>query len=202
MNKRKVKEIIKQLYSKTDGFKISQQALSKLLYQYIGYTYGEATFDSFYKMLTIIKPKQGEVFYDLGCGLGKKVIIAALCFPFSKSFGIEKLEDLFIVANKINNIFKEEVTLNLKNIAITKIVHGDFREFNFSDADVIYLSVDYRIMEYELKHLDNKLNSLKIGTRLITSNVPFISNKYKIFHEEIMNYASGKAKPIFHIKTL
>ena len=34
------------------------------------------------------------MFYDLGCGTGKALFIAALCFPFAKCVGIELLEGL------------------------------------------------------------------------------------------------------------
>ena len=34
------------------------------------FTYGEVNFANFLPMLDFVKPKSGEVFYDLGCGSG------------------------------------------------------------------------------------------------------------------------------------
>ena len=43
-------------------------------------------------MLDFAKPKAGEVFYDLGCGSGQPLMVAALLFPeLAKCTGIELL---------------------------------------------------------------------------------------------------------------
>ena len=59
------------------------------------FTYGEVYFPNFLPMLDFLKPKPGEKFYDLGCGTGKPLMIAAIAFPklaFCK--GIELLSNL------------------------------------------------------------------------------------------------------------
>ena len=45
------------------------------------HTYGEACFQSFVPLLEYASPKAGEVFYDLGCGSGKPMLIASVAFP-------------------------------------------------------------------------------------------------------------------------
>ena len=56
------------------------------------FAYGEAEIDSFAWVLHHAHPKPGEVFYDLGSGLGKAVILAFLLHDFQKLVGIELLE--------------------------------------------------------------------------------------------------------------
>ena len=46
-------------------------------------------------MLDFMKPKRGEIFYDLGCGSGQPLMIAAMAYPALKACrGIELLENL------------------------------------------------------------------------------------------------------------
>lgn len=45
------------------------------------FTYGEVLFHYFIPLLELVKPKKGEIFWDLGCGGGRPVAIAALYFP-------------------------------------------------------------------------------------------------------------------------
>ena len=68
-------------------------------------TQGEVVFHSFIPLLEYTKPKDGEVFYDLGCGLGKPLLIASLAFPKLKAcIGIELLEG---VASKADEVAKK-----------------------------------------------------------------------------------------------
>ena len=54
------------------------------------FTYGEVNFPSFIPLLEFVKPKQGEILYDLGCGSGRPMIIAAMAFPeLQACIGIE-----------------------------------------------------------------------------------------------------------------
>ena len=45
------------------------------------FTYGEVIFPTFVPLFALAKPKEGEVFWDLGCGAGRAMVIAGLCFP-------------------------------------------------------------------------------------------------------------------------
>lgn len=188
-------KIIDSYYFNIDGFKVSQNAIKKYSYFYSGYIYGEATTQSFCKIMSILKPKNNETFYDLGCGIGKKIITAALLYPNLQYVGIEKVKELFdiayIISKKINRDY------NLK----TKIIHEDFRTFNFLDADIVYFSYDSKSINYEItNYLGKKFDSLKIGARLFTVNTPYISNKYDIIYKEDLNWVGGLNTAIVQIK--
>ena len=45
------------------------------------FTYGEVTFPSFIPLIEFVNPKPGEILYDLGCGSGRPMMIAAMAFP-------------------------------------------------------------------------------------------------------------------------
>jgi precorrin-6B methylase 2 len=38
-------------------------------------------FEHFLPLLKLVNPKQGEIFWDIGCGGARPVVIAALNFP-------------------------------------------------------------------------------------------------------------------------
>lgn len=177
------KKIIDTLYKGIDGFEISRNAINKMNHYYIGYEYGEATNEGFYKILESVKPKKSDVFYDLGCGVGKKVFIASIGFGLKKSVGIEIIPDLFRVAQNINKNYENMVNkFNYKQKQnIIEFYYGDFNGFDFSDGSIIYLSLAPMAMEIELDGgIRLALDSLKLGTKLITSNTPYFSDKYAI----------------------
>ena len=57
-------------------------------------TYGDVPFHAIERMLTAVSPPPGSLFYDLGSGVGRGVIAAALLHDFSHCVGIELLADL------------------------------------------------------------------------------------------------------------
>ena len=60
------------------------------------FTYGEVMFHQFIALMNLVEPKEGDIFWDIGCGGAKPLAIAALSFPFLKSCkGIELLDNLF-----------------------------------------------------------------------------------------------------------
>lgn len=58
-------------------------------------------FPYFIPLMELCQPKAGEVFWDLGCGGGRPLIIASLAFPQLKSVnGVELLEGLYEMAKE------------------------------------------------------------------------------------------------------
>ena len=81
-------------------------------------------------MLTIADLKPGEIVYDLGCGDGRVVIMAAQEFG-ARALGVEMREDLAKQAmGKISELALEDRV---------KIVHSDIFKIDISQADVVTL---------------------------------------------------------------
>jgi cyclopropane fatty-acyl-phospholipid synthase-like methyltransferase len=102
------------------------------------------------KMIDLSQIKRDEGLYDLGCGDGRLIILAAK-ETGAKATGIELREDL------IERARTEIKRLNLEGKV--KVIQGNFFDVAISDADVITLyltsSANERLrpkLEAELKH--------------------------------------------------
>jgi len=82
------------------------------------------------KMLDLAQLREGEVLYDLGCGDGRVVIVAARDY-MAKAFGVEIREDLAATARE------QLKKLDLEGRA--QIIRGDLFEADLSKADVVTL---------------------------------------------------------------
>ena len=108
------------------------------------------------KMLDISQIRPDEMLYDLGCGDGRLIILAAKEIG-AKSTGIELREDLVATARA------EIERLNLKE-KVT-VIHGDFFNVPLSDANVVTLYLSPRAND----RLRPKFEAeLKPGARVIS----------------------------------
>jgi len=82
------------------------------------------------KMLDLAQLKEGEVLYDLGCGDGRIVVMAAKDY-MANAFGVEIREDLAATARE------QLEKLDLRGRA--QITRGDLFEADLSKADVVTL---------------------------------------------------------------
>ena len=66
-------------------------------------TYGEVVPMHFIPLLEYVKPTAGDIFYDLGCGAGKPLLVASLAYPDLKVCkGIELLQGLTDIAEQVS----------------------------------------------------------------------------------------------------
>ena len=107
-------------------------------------------------MLTAAHLKPGEMVYDLGCGEGRVVIMAAQKFQ-ARAVGIELSHDLF-----------EQTQARVKQLgleSLVTIVHGNALHYDLSPADVVTL--------YFMTSSNDRLRpvfeqSLKAGARVVS----------------------------------
>ncbi|MBI2786573.1 MAG: hypothetical protein HYX60_09875 [Legionella longbeachae] len=129
--------VFHQIYQDANGFILSQQARQK--HNAMEYTYGEIKFLSFIALLSLTKPNENTVFYDLGSGIGKAVLACSMVFPVRKSVGVELFPELYFDAcshlEQLANI--ENYSAQAKNI---QFILGDFLEVNLSDATLIFIN--------------------------------------------------------------
>ena len=161
--------------------------------------YGESHLPSLHEIFNEVKPKPGEVFYDFGSGGGRVVLLAALGFPFSKSVGVELLDDLVSLSQtKLELLKKEFPDLPCK----VEFIQADFTTINTRDADIVYMASTCfgdKMMESLAMLLEEQLSS---GARVITLTKNLPSKKFKITKKQVYPMEWGSATIFFHEKLL
>jgi len=143
-----------------------------------------------------------EVFYDLGSGLGKAVILAFLLHDFSKLVGIELLEalhrhnphgfslashnpalrsqDLAKSADDLILKYRDQVHVTLPEGSAPasrehermSLIEGDFLEMDWSDADVVYANAT-RFDEPLMAAISKKVYPFPTCRPTVTSLTPW-----------------------------
>lgn len=108
------------------------------------------------KMLDTAQLKKGETLYDLGCGDGRIVVMAARDY-MAKAFGVEIREDLVSTAREQLKRFNLEGRV--------QIIQGDLFEADLSKADVVTIYLTSSANE-KLKHKLGR--ELRPSTRVVS----------------------------------
>ncbi len=108
------------------------------------------------RMLELANVKPGEVVYDLGCGDGRILIIAAKEFG-AKAVGIEIRKDL------VEKCIRKVKELGLEGKVY--VIHGNFFEVDISEADVVTLYLLTSVNEKLRPKLEREL---KPGARVVS----------------------------------
>jgi predicted RNA methylase len=117
------------------------------------------------QMLILAALKPGDVFFDLGAGDGRAVIMAAKDFG-ARAVGVELREDL--VKKALGSVYER----NLQN-RVT-IVNSDMFKVDLSSADVIFLYLTTSANEKVKPKLEAEL---KKGTRVISHDYEIVGWK-------------------------
>jgi precorrin-6B methylase 2 len=162
--------LIEKIYSTTNGIVLSKNERERLNYTDEAFIYGEMICTSFSELLMEAAPKPGEVFYDLGAGTGKAVLLSSLLYPFSKCIGIELLPALHQVSLIKKKEFLESPEIrSLTHKPDIEFINADILKHDFSDADVIFINATC-FTPLLWSGIVEKLKRLKIGTRIIVSS--------------------------------
>lgn len=189
MTKEEKIKIFKKLYENVDGFSLSINERKKLEIEDKSFVYGEILPESFCEILEKANINENDIFYDLGSGVGKAVILAKLIFNVKKSVGIEYLTSLFEESQKIlekfNNIF------NFDNSV--EFIKGDFFQVDFSDGTLIFINSTC-FSDQQLREIEKLSLKLKNGSRLIVLTKS-LSDKdnYELLHENLYPFSWGSA---------
>jgi predicted RNA methylase len=117
------------------------------------------------RMLRLAELRAGEVFFDLGSGDGRTVIMAAKEFG-ARAVGVELREDL--AKKALSTIYE----LSLQD-RIT-IVNGDMFNVDLTSADVIFLYLTTSANEKVRPKLDSEL---KRGVRIVSHDYEIVGWK-------------------------
>ena len=113
-------------------------------------------------MLKLADLRAGEVFFDLGSGDGRTVIMAAKAFG-ARAVGVELREDL---AKKALSTIHDNGLANR-----VTIVNGDMFGVNLSSADVVFLYLTTSANEKIRGKLDTEL---KKGVRVVSHDYEIV----------------------------
>jgi tRNA A58 N-methylase Trm61 len=128
------------------------------------------------KMLEMAQVKRGEVLYDLGCGDGRLIILAAKDIG-ANATGIELREDL------VERARTEIKRLNLEERV--KVIQGNFFDVNVSDANVITLYLTSSANE----RLRPKLEAeLRLGSRIVSHDFKVPGWKPSAIYDELLGH--------------
>jgi cyclopropane fatty-acyl-phospholipid synthase-like methyltransferase len=128
------------------------------------------------KMLDLSQIRTGEVLYDLGCGDGRLIILAAKEIG-AKATGVELREDL------IERARTEIKRLNLEDKV--SVIQGNFFDVAISDADVVTLYLTSSANE----RLRPKLEAeLKPGARVVSHDFKVPGWKPSAIYNELLGH--------------
>jgi predicted RNA methylase len=116
-------------------------------------------------MLELAQLKKGEVFFDLGSGDGRTLIMAAKDFG-AQAVGIELREDL---AEKASTSIRD---LGLQDLV--KIIQSDMFTVDVHAADVVFLYLTTSANEKVKPKLESELRS---GTRVVSHDYEILGWK-------------------------
>ena len=138
--------------------------------------YGEIDFVSFAEIFATIKSRynfpQDGMFYDLGSGVGKAVIAAALLHPFQECIGIEKLGSLHDAAVRLKDQYSA-LSLPTK----VSFYNTDIFEYDWSDAS--FLFANSTCFDFEMMARIGNI-PVKPGTLGVSFTKPFYREEWKI----------------------
>ncbi len=181
-----------ELYQNVNGTYLSKLDRKKRP-EALNLLYGEVTFEGFYQLLQLVKPKSKEVFYDLGSGTGKALIIAAMTQNFSKLIGIETLPSLYQACEAVVNKYSE---LNPVNIQVHL---ADLLNYDFQEADVVFINATGFFGDAFLQ-LVERLKQLKSGSRIIITSKRLPEDDFNCLEENLYPMSWGLAHVFVYLK--
>ncbi|MGQ9538557.1 MAG: SAM-dependent methyltransferase [Candidatus Bathycorpusculaceae bacterium] len=116
-------------------------------------------------MLTLAQLKPGEVFFDLGAGDGRTVIMAAKDFG-ARAVGVELREDL--AKRALSTVYEEGLQDRVT------IVNGDMFNVDLTSADVVFLYLTTGANEKIKPKLEAELRT---GARVVSHDYEIVGWK-------------------------
>jgi hypothetical protein len=157
-------QIMNRIYKDIDGFEIPKDDEQHVRKSKGSPIYGEINYQSLNKLLTHLKLTSNDVLYDLGSGVGKVVIQAALASPVRSSVGVE-----------LSTARYQDALLALDNGASwdkkiherCKFINADMLTVDLSSATVVYTCSTAFSLGF-MKKVTDYLASFKHKFRLVT----------------------------------
>lgn len=173
-----VSDLLTDLYTGMTGFGISQDEADVVRKAGGDPTYGEITCASAEKIFTELVPiGADDVFYDLGCGIGKLAMWVYLATPAKKSVGVELSDSRFSLAAKAKELMEKNILPQRKATMLADwgdkakrktvdFVLGNIADFDFRDATIIYMCATC-YPDLLMQAMVDKFVTLRAGLRIV-----------------------------------
>ncbi len=201
-----IRDIVDQLailYRLENPFKVSADYRKEHHLDKDEYIYGEIMFASFTEILSHANPQPYENYYDLGCGSGKSIFLAALLYEKINAIGVEILPPMYELDLKLLNNLKEQLKSHPKFKTNPLNIHfhnADLFEFDFSDANIVFINATcYSKKSWE--KIEEKFKTLKKGTRIIITTKKLEDSCFKPIHGRNYLMSWGASYVRVYIKT-
>lgn len=163
-----------------EGYKLKSEKITNL-------TYGETTYFSIRKSFEFVNLTKDDVFYDLGCGIGKTVFLANVVFG-ATSTGVDIIPAFITNGNQVSDEFK------LNKI---KFIEKSLFDINFKDGTVFYITPTCFDTE-NMKKLYKKFESLPKGARLIVLSRDIKLPNLQPLGKKALFYSWGRAETFYY----
>lgn len=132
------KAYLQMLYEDMGGYTIPEEERDFIISAGGHPQYGEIPYDSAAHILSDLNLSKQDVFYDLGCGVGKLVHQVYLTTPVKRSVGIELSKTRFNIAESCRKqtTIDDHTTTGRDLIFLNQNINAT----NFSDATVCFIS--------------------------------------------------------------
>lgn len=149
-------------------------------------TYGEVTYAGMEAVYDALNLKQGDVFFDLGSGVGKLVLYVALRAQVARSVGLEvgeKRHALAVGACERLKALKEEPDAKLSSLTQPcsefQVLQADICKYAYQDASVVVITNVCMDMQVQSRAVEQLLRCSAIR-RLVTTCALPPNNRLKL----------------------
>jgi SAM-dependent methyltransferase len=190
MTKEEKLKIFNKIYENIDGFSLSLAERKELGIKDKSFVYGEIVPESFCEILEKLNINKNTIFYDLGSGVGKAVILTKLIFDIKKSVGIEYLSSLYQASIQAYQKLKEIINIEDNSIYFIK---GDFFTVPFNDANLVFINSTC-FSEEQMERIVNLSLNLERGSKLIVLTKKITDNQnFELLTENQYPFSWGYA---------
>ena len=156
-------------------------------YPHGNFLFGETPYYTANEIVDIAEIKDTDIVYDLGCGRGKFLFFAS-CSTNARCIGIDLIPTYIDIAEKIVE------KLELRNIDFFR---EDILSVDLTTASVIFINGTYFSPETHEALLEN-VKSLKKGTKIISSTIPYPSQNLELFAKKDILFSWARTPVYFY----
>jgi len=180
-------DVFHRLFVNVNGFGLSREARAR--HDALEYLYGEIDFIPFIALLSLAKPNNNTVFYDLGSGVGKAVFACAMVFNVKKSCGIELFNGLHDCALQKQQELRQHPDYR-QAVDHIFFMNDNFLQADFNDATLIFINATAFIGE-TWATLNKRLAIIPTNITIITTSKKLSSTAFTVSMEVMVQMSWG-----------